>query len=125
MKAFLIKSGILAICLIAIEYLLTNTIFAGSGIPHFELIVLFFYTVTNLIHYKLVKIISTNIRQFNPWFLGINMSKMFLYIFFAIGYLWFHREHAKVFLICLIITYICFTVIEITSITKIVNQKKS
>lgn len=123
MKSFLIKTGILAICLVVAENILTNVVLVGKGIPHFELMVLFFYAVTNLIHYKLVKIIETNVRKFNQWFLGMNMAKMFLYIFFALGYVWFHNEHAKVFLLCLFVTYVGFTVMEINAITRIVKQK--
>jgi hypothetical protein len=123
MKSFLIKSGILGIILIAGECLLTNFVFEGKGIPYFELMVLFFYAVTNLIHFKLVRIISTNIRKFSPWFLGLNMIKMFIYIFFALGYVYTHQEHIKVFLLCLFVTYLSFTVMEIITISRIVKQK--
>ncbi len=123
MKSFLIKTGILAIILIVGENLLTNVMHVGTGIPHFELMVAFFYAVTNLIHFKLVTVISKNIRKFNMWFLGLNMAKMFVYIFFALGYVWGHAQHAKLFLLCLFITYLGFTLVEINAITRIVKRK--
>lgn len=123
MKSFLIKTGILAIGLIIGENLLTNLILKETGIPHFEVMVLFFYAVTNLMHFQLLRVISRNIRKFNIWFLALNMGKMFLYIFFALAYVWFHAQHAKLFLLCLFIIYLGFTLMEINAITRIVKRK--
>lgn len=124
MKAFLIKTGVLAIALILIEYLLETTANSSIHIPLFPFLVTFFWGVTNIIHYLLLRVFEKNERRFNPAFLGLNMLKMGLYFIVAAVYLWFLRKYAVHFAIGLFILYASFSFLEIREISMIVRRKK-
>ena len=124
MKRFLIKTGLCSIILVLVEVFITYHVFPAFKTPYFIVMVIFFFMVTNMVHYQLLRIMRKNVRQFNPWFLGLNMAKMFVYFLFALTYLWFFREYAKGFLMSLFITYASFSILEIIEIIPIVKRKK-
>lgn len=124
MKPFLLKSGILAIVLIITEYILQKQVNPNINIPLFPFLVIFFWGVTNIIHYLLFRLSEKNVRRFNPAFMGLNMIKMLIYFIFALAYLWFYREHAVNFIIGLFILYTTFSFLEIREISNVVKRKK-
>lgn len=124
MKSFIIKTLTLAILLIGIEYLLSLYLYPNTHVPLFIVIVCFLFAVTNLIHYKLLKVAEKNVNKFNPYFLGLNMIKMFIYFIAVLTYLWFYREYAPEFLISFFVVYVCFSVLEVVEVTCIVKRKK-
>jgi len=125
MKAYLIKTGAITALLIIAEYLTSTYLPSRPNVPFFTLIALFFFGVSNTIHFKLVTVVRKNINRFNPWFMGLSMLKMFVYIIFALVYLWFFKDYAKAFLISLFVTYVIFTGVEISAVTRLVKQKNS
>lgn len=123
MKGFIIKTLSLSLGLIIVKYISLRYLFPNAQIPLFILIVIFFFAVTNFVHYHLLRITEKNVRKFNTHFLGMNMIKMFVYFLVALIYLWFYREFAKEFLISLFIIYAGYSAIEVIELTRIVKQK--
>lgn len=124
MKPFLLKTTLLSILLILAYYLLDNQLNHSFRVPLIELIVIFFFISTNIVHYLLFRLTERNMRKFNPAFLGFNMIKMMIYFLAALVYLWFNREYARDFLIALFIVYAAFSILEILEISRLVKRKK-
>lgn len=124
MKPFLLKSAILAIVLILAEFILENLINRTVHIPLFPFLVIFFWGVTNIIHFLLLRISEKNVRRFNPAFLGLNMLKMGIYFVLAALYLWFFKDYAVHFAVGLFMMYVSFSFLEIREISKIVKRNK-
>ena len=124
MKRFLLKSGILAIVLILSEYILESQVDSKINIPLFPFLVIFFWSVTTIVHYLLFRLSEKNVRRFNPAFLGLNMLKMIIYFILALVYLWFYPDYALNFLAGLFTTYATFSFLEIREISNIVKRKK-
>ncbi|WP_170154569.1 hypothetical protein [Mangrovibacterium diazotrophicum] len=49
---------------------------------------------------------------------------MFIYFIAVLAYLWFYRDYALEFLISFFIVYVCFSVLEVIEVTRIVKRKK-
>lgn len=124
MKPFLLKSSIWGAVLILAEFLLETATAKSVHIPLFPFLVIFFWGVTNIIHFLLLRTTEKNVRRFNPAFLGLNMLKMGTYLILATVYLWFFREYAVHFAVGLFFLYASFTFLEIQEISKIVKRKK-
>lgn len=122
MKSFLVKTTILLFALFLIGYIVYHEFIPELYVPILPFIVIIIYFLTNLIHYYLLKVAGNNIKKFINWFTALNFSKMFIYLIFAVGYVFLHREHAKIFLVNFLIFYIAFTILEIYEITRVVKS---
>ncbi len=124
MRSFLTKTAILSIILITSKLLAIKYLFPTSEIPYFILIVCFFFVSTNIVHFQLLRIARKNLRKFNPYFLGMNMIKLFAYFILALVYMWFNREFAKEFFVALFVIYLTFSIIEVVEILRVVKPNK-
>ena len=124
MKSFIIKTLTLSFLLILVEYFLSLYVYPNTHVPLFIIIVCFIFAITNLIHYKLLDVAEKKMNKFNPYFLGLNMIKMFIYFIAVLIYLWFYREYALEFLISFFVVYVCFSALEVVEVTRIIKRKK-
>ena len=123
MKRFLGRTSLLLFAFLVIGYFLYSYLFPQLYVP-FSIVSLFFiYFLTNLVHYFLIKVASKSINKFNALFMSLSFGKMFIYLIFAVGFVFFYREHAKIFLVNFLIFYIAFSILEIFEITRVVKSK--
>ncbi len=123
MKNFLIKSTTIAILLMVCELLVGKLTSIPIHYPVFIGLTLFFYAITNFVHYRLLMIANKNIRKFAPHFLAMNMIKMMVYFIVAMGCVFLFRDFAKQVLTAIFVIYLCFTVLEVIEITRAVKQR--
>ena len=83
----------------------------------------FFYIVTNIVHVYLLGIADKNMSKFTARFMGSSFLKMFAYLIFGIVFALLNREMAKVFLANFLVMYLCFSVLEVYEITRVVKRK--
>ncbi len=124
MKRFLKRTTFLTAILFLAGYIIYTQFIPKLYNSILPFILIFFYFLTNLVHFYLLRIAGKNMRKFTAHFMATNFIKMFIYLIFAIVFVWFHREHAKVFLANFLIIYIAFSVMEVYEITRVVRQKK-
>ena len=123
MKRFLGRTSLLFSAFLAIGYFLYFYLFPQLYVPFSIVALIFIYFLTNLVHYFLLKIADKSINKFNALYMSLNFGKMFIYLIFAVGFVFFHREDAKIFLVNFLVFYIAFSILEIFEITRVVKSK--
>jgi hypothetical protein len=123
MKAFFIKSAILTIFLFLLGTILYSTILKPYYFAVLPIVVLFFFTVTNLVHAYLLKIAVKPGSKFTSQYMAVSFIKMFFYLAVAIVFAIFNKETAKPFLLNFLLLYIVYTFIEVYEFSKLVRQR--
>ncbi|MGQ8337298.1 hypothetical protein ACUNWD_12175 [Sunxiuqinia sp. A32] len=124
MKRFLLRTSVLTSTFFLSGYVLYTQIIPEYYVSSLPFALLFFYLVTNLVHFYLLKIADKDMPKFAPRFMGTSFLKMLVYLIFGIVIALFNREEAKVFLANFLFMYICFSVLEVYEITRVVKSKK-
>ncbi len=123
MKRFVLRSSMLTAILLIAGYLVYRWVIPEFYSHCILYILIFFFLITNILHYLLLKIKDKSIRKFPTYFMGINFVKMLVYLAFAVIVIIFHKPHARIFLINFLIIYITFSVLEVSEIARIMKRK--
>ena len=123
MKRFLVRTTTLFFILLIVGYVVYS-----QFIPqHFEVTLpislLFFFVVTNLVHAYLLRIAVKDMPKFTARFMGMNFIKMLVYLIIGVVLALLNRETAKIFLANFLFMYICFSILEVFEITRVVKGK--
>lgn len=124
MKAFVTKSILLTIIVLALGGILYATVLRPYYLPVLPVLLIFFTGFTNLIHSYFLKSVQKAGAKFSARYMAVSFIKMFFYLAVAVVYVIFNREHAGIFLVNFMILYIVFTVFEISELRKVVKQVK-
>ena len=124
MKQFLIKSTVLTLIVLTAGIFLYSTILGPYYLSILPLIVVLFYMVTNLVHAYLLNISGKSSGRFASRYMAISFMKMFFYLAVAIGYVFFNRDQAKVFIANFIVLYFIYTIFEVNEFLKVVKNIK-
>lgn len=124
MKRFFLRTTILTVLLLLAGYITYTQIIPQHFLFILPIILIFFYLATNLVHFYLLKIADKEIRKFAPRFMAASFIKMMLYMVLGLVIAVLHREEAKVFLANFLILYLCFSIVEVYEISKVVKSKK-
>ncbi len=124
MKSFLTKSLSLAALLILAGFLAIQFLPTELPFLFILLIVTFLFSLTNILHYRLLKTAEKNMRKFIPTFMGLNMLKMFIYLLAAVALILTFRQWAKEILASFLVGYLGFSLLEVIEISRILRQKK-
>jgi len=122
MKPFFIKSTILTTIVFLLGLGLYSTVlkqFSFSALPY---VLLFFYLVTNLVHFCLLKIGSKTNSRFVSQYMAVNFIKLFFYLVAAIVFVILNREFVKVFIANYLLLYLIYTVFEVNEFLKKIKQ---
>ncbi len=123
MKRFLARTSTLFIILSVTGYLIYSQVIPQHFQVALPITLIFFFLATNLVHAYLLKIAEKDIPKFNAQFMGISFIKMFVYLIVGVAFAFFNRETAKIFLANFLFMYICFSVLEVYEITRVVKRK--
>ncbi|MCD4724484.1 MAG: hypothetical protein K8R63_06535 [Bacteroidales bacterium] len=123
-QGFIRKTAITTIVVIAAGMLLFTNIPAEYYSPAFPFIVGFFFFVTIIVFYYMLKAVDKRPARFVNVFMLTTMLKLMLYLAVMVVYVLLNREDAKPFILTYLVLYIIYTVLEVGSILK-VNKEKS
>ena len=123
MKRFVVRSSVLTALLFITGYSVYRWVIPELYSHCILYILIFFFLVTNILHYLLLGIKDRNIRKFPTYFMGINFVKMLVYLAFAGVVIILHKPHARIFLINFLIIYITFSALEVSEISRIMKRK--
>lgn len=123
MKQFIIKITLISAILAAIGGIVFSRFIPQYYLPVFPFLLLFFAITTVLIHAYQLQLAKKNMAKFTRSNMLITFFKLFLYSVVAVVYIVIDTANAKVFVICLMLLYLVFTIFEVTSILKITSKK--
>lgn len=83
---------------------------------------LFFALTSILIHGYQLSLVKKDMGKFTRSNMLLSMIRLMLYSFFAIGYLILDGTNAVAFLICLVVVYLVFTILELKDTTRIMRS---
>ena len=115
----LIFSAIVA----AILFLVFKYALAQYYLPVFPFLIVFFASISILIHYLLLKASNFRIAKFSTFFMGSITVKLFLYIIFLVIYVLVDKTNAVPFLLTFFVLYFIFTIFETFSLLIDLKEK--
>ena len=122
MKRFIIKILIATAVLFFTGWLVFTFLAPQYYLPVFPWMLLFFLMVTLLIHSWQLGLAKKDIAKFSRYSMLISFLKLVVYSAFAITYLAIGSENLLVFVICLMLTYIVFTSIEVWELMRVTRK---
>jgi len=87
-------------------------------------IVLFFYVSGLLFHFVLIRLTEKKVKSFTNYFMASTLIKLILYSAIILLYILNYKEDVKTFITVFFITYIVFTVLEVSSLQKFARNIK-
>ena len=93
--------------------------------PSWPFIIAFFYTVTKLIHYFLIKKAAGNHAKFINAFMLSTTVKLLLFLAIILIYVLLFREDAIGFILNFFVFYLIYTVFEIISILGVLKTPQN
>ena len=118
LKKYLFRLIIFVLIIGLLAFVLYSTVFKSFYLPIFPYLLLFFTSVSLIMHYVLLKAGNSRIAKFSTYFMGTTSLKLFLYLIFIIVYLIIDKSNALVFILTFFILYLLFTVFETSSLLK-------
>lgn len=113
LKPYLIRIFAFAAALAFGAVVLFNTVLYDYYLPVFPVAFFFVLSITILVHWLVIKSSETRKSRFVSTYMLANTVKLFLYIIFVGGYLFFDRNNALPFAIWFLVLYFSFTFFEI------------
>lgn len=124
MKQFVLKISIISLVLFALGFLIFFQFIPQYYLPILPFLLLFFAVTTVLFYGYQVNLAKKNMANFTRSIMLTSFLKLFLYSLFAVIYIAVDTENAKVFVICLMLLYLVFTMVEVMAITKITTNNR-
>lgn len=111
-----------SIILALICYIISFFLPAKYITPSLPFLFIFFFTITLVVHYVLMKASEKKMSKFVNYFMVSTFLKLMLYIMILVIYVLFNRNDAIPFILTFFILYLFFTVFEIISILSITKK---
>jgi hypothetical protein len=118
MKNFIIKTAVISAALAIIGWLVFSQFIPQFYIPVLPFLLLFFIVVSIAVHAFQLQQAKKDMAKFARNNMLITFFKLIFYLIVAITYFAVDTKNAMVFVICFMLLYIIFTVIEVTSLLK-------
>lgn len=118
MKNFIIKIALISAALAIIGWLVFSQFIPQFYIPVLPFLLLFFIVVSIAVHAFQLQQAKKDMAKFARNNMLITFFKLIFYLIVAITYFAVDTKNAMVFVICFMLLYIIFTVIEVTSLLK-------
>ena len=124
MKSFIIKLLIVTLVIAIIGWIVFSLFFTEYYLPVLPFLLLFFFTITLLIHAYQLKLSKKDIGKFARSNMLITFFKLILYSVVAVIYIAIDSENAVSFVICLMLLYLIYNFIEVAEITRISKNEQ-
>lgn len=122
---FVIKTLAAAFILAVAGWAAFSFLFTGKYLPVLPWMLGFFTLVTLLTYYSQFKVAKKDFGRFSRNSMLVSFLRLVLYSVFAFVYLANNTANAAVFVVCLAITYLVFTFIEVTDLARISRKLKN
>jgi hypothetical protein len=124
MKSFIIKLLTVTLVIAIIGWIVFSLFFTEYYLPVLPFLLLFFFTITLLIHAYQLKLSKKDIGKFARSSMLITFFKLILYSVVAVIYIAIDSENAVPFVICLMLLYLIYNFIEVAEITRISKNEQ-
>ncbi len=111
-----------SIILAVICYIISFFIPAKYITPGLPYLFIFYFAITLVVHYVLMKASEKRMSRFVNYFMLATFLKLMLYIMILVIYVLFNRSDAIPFILTFFILYLFFTVFEIISILSFIKK---
>jgi uncharacterized membrane protein HdeD (DUF308 family) len=122
---FLMKTIAAAIILAILGLLAFSFIFPEKYLPVLPWMLGFFALVTLITYYAQLRVAQKDFGRFTRSSMLVSFLRLILYSVFAFIYLSKNSDNAAVFVVCLAITYLTFTFIEVTDLSRVSKQNRN
>jgi len=119
MKQFIFKILTVSVALALIGWVVFSFFFKEYYLPVLPFMLLFFIIVTISVHAWQLRMAKKDIAKFTRSNMLLTFVKLVIYSVFAVVYIAFESENALVFVICLFVIYLVFSIIEVSDLTRI------
>ncbi|HSM47551.1 MAG TPA: hypothetical protein VK872_07020 [Draconibacterium sp.] len=125
MKKFIIKIAVISVVLTLLGWLVFSQFIPQFYLPVLPFLLLFFIIVTIAVHAYQLQQAKKNMAKFARNNMLITFFKLIFYLIVAITYFAVDAKNAMVFVICFMLLYLIFTVVEVTSLLKETSGSKN
>jgi len=122
---FLKKLMIYTVILAAVGYGVTQFLPEHYITPTLPFLYVFFFSVTMIIHYILMRVSQKKTSGFINFFMLLTFGKLIFFLTIILAYALIFREDAVTFIITFFILYLFFTIFEITESLKHSKRRES
>lgn len=123
MKSFITKISIAAAVLVLFGGVVFGIFIPGYYLSIMPVTLVFFWLVTILVHAYQLRLAKKDMGKFTRNNMLITFFKLVVYSVFTIVYIALYSENALPFVICVIIIYLVFSVLEVADVTKTSKKK--
>jgi len=124
MKQFIIKLAGVSVAIVLIAGVLFSWFLPQYYLPVLPILLLFFIIVTIFIHAWQLQLAKKDIGKFARSNMLITFFKLVLYSIIAVAYIAYDSANAIVFVVCLMLLYLIFSFVEVSSSIQISKSKK-
>jgi hypothetical protein len=117
-KSFLLKLFIFSAVIGLISFILKWLLPAGTLSPSLPFLVIYFFIISAVVHYALLKSTTYSARRFVSYFMLATFVKFFIYVITVFAYAYFNRSDLLPFVISFFVLYILYTIFEVLAIIK-------
>jgi len=121
-KRFFLSAIILLAIVIAVSQILFLTVFVTKNFPLRIISVMLVWIATCSSHFWIMKTVTDKPKAFVRIFMLQTTLKLFLYMAFIVGYLFFYRQHGVPFIVHFFVVYLIFAIFDVSLILKFVRK---
>ena len=121
-KRFFLSATILLGITVAISQIIFLTIFVTYFFPARIISIVLVWLATCTFHHWVMKTVTDKPKAFARVFMLQTVIKLMLYIMCIAGYLLAYREYGVPFTVHFLVVYLIFSIFEVASIFKFVNE---
>ena len=112
------KMGTLSVLLLALSFAMYHTVLKPWPNSVFPFVVVYFFSISSLQHYKLLKALKKSARAFQTNYMIWLGVKFFLSLVFVVVFVLLNRSQALSFVLHFSFCYVVFTIYEAILTTK-------
>lgn len=124
MRKFIAKILGASAVLVILSWLAFSFFIPQYYIPVLPYMLIFFLLITIIVHAWQLKLAKKDIAKFTRSNMLLTFFKLVIYSVFAVVYIAIDKEHALIFVICLMIVYLVFSFLEVSDLTRISKSKE-
>lgn len=117
-KSFLLKLFIFSAVIGLISFILKWILPDDTLSPTLPFLVIYFFIISALVYYALLKSTSYSARRFVSYFMLATFIKFFIYVITVFAYAYFNRSDLLPFVISFFVLYILYTIFEVLAIIR-------
>ncbi len=122
-KKFLLNLTIFTVGVSIVAFIIFYFLPIAFTTPAWPYLILFFFSVTLLVHYVLLKSTAKKFSRFTANFMLSTALKLLLYLAVIVIYALFNKDDAINFIITFFALYVLFTIFEVVSILNFSKAK--